>query len=94
VPRAVIIDILGIANVMDIADIADIITDITDIMNIMDITVETGRRVQGVTEISCNSVVEVRTEGVVALEGKIVVELSQTIGEIGGRAKSYPLLLK
>ena len=45
--RAVIADILGIIN---IADITDIITDITNITT--DITVETGRRVQGVTKVS------------------------------------------
>jgi hypothetical protein len=44
VPKAVIIDILGIVNIiMDITDIA---------INIMDIVVETGRYVQGVTKVS------------------------------------------
>jgi hypothetical protein len=44
--------------------------------------------------VSCNSIVEVRTEGVAASEGRIVVELSQTIGEIDKRAKSYLLSSK
>jgi hypothetical protein len=70
--RAVIADISGIANIMDIADVADII---------MDIAVETGRHIQGVTEVSHDSIVEVRTEGVAALEGIKVIELLQTIGE-------------
>jgi hypothetical protein len=60
---AVIADVLGIAN----------ITDIADIVNIVDIAVETGRRVQGVTKVSRDSVVEVRTEGVAASEGIKVV---------------------
>jgi hypothetical protein len=45
--RAVIADISGIINITDIADIA---TDIADI------AVETGRRVQGVTRVSCDKV--------------------------------------
>jgi hypothetical protein len=62
--RAVITDISDIAN---ITDIADIVTDIVDIV------VETGRCVQGVTEVSRNSVVEVRTEGIAALGGIKVI---------------------
>jgi hypothetical protein len=42
----------------DITDVADIVIDITDIVtdiaDIVNIAVETGRRVQGVTGVSCN----------------------------------------
>jgi len=42
---------------VDIADVADIVTDIADIAtDIADIAVETGRRVQGVAEVSRNRV--------------------------------------
>jgi hypothetical protein len=72
--RAVIADISGIANITNIADIADIVTDIADIAtDIADIAVETGRHVQGVTGVSRDSVVEVRTEGVAALGGIKVI---------------------
>ena len=58
--RVGITDILGIANIINITDIADIVTDITDIVmdvvDIVNIAVETGRRVQGVTEVSCDRV--------------------------------------
>ena len=50
--RVGIIDVLGIANITNIVDVADIVTDIADIAT--DIAVETGRRVQGVTEVSHN----------------------------------------
>jgi hypothetical protein len=85
---------LGIANITDITDITDIVIDITDIINIVDIAVETGRHIQGVTKVSHNSIVKIRTKGVAASEGKIVIKLSQTIREISGRAKSYPLSSK
>jgi hypothetical protein len=46
--------VLGV-GITDISGIANI-TDIADIVNIMDIAVETGRRVQGVTRVSCDKV--------------------------------------